>query len=65
LAELKIKNYCFTKNFEICPQNYQQPVDSGFALLTQSAKSIADAIIIFEKIEGDWKELYNPFSPIS
>ncbi|MGB3755084.1 MAG: hypothetical protein WBA07_01755 [Rivularia sp. (in: cyanobacteria)] len=50
----------FTKNFEICPHNYQQRIESAFALLTQSAKSIADSIEILEKIEGDLKKLYNP-----
>lgn len=47
-------------NFLICPQNYQQRVESAFALLSESAKSIADAITIFENIEGDLRQLYNP-----
>lgn len=49
-----------TQNFEICPQNYQQRVESAFALLSQSKESIADAIVILGKIEGDLKKLYNP-----
>lgn len=49
-----------TKNFEICPQNYQQRVESAFALLSQSKESIADAIVNLGKIEGDLKKLYNP-----
>ncbi len=44
-------------DFEICPQNYQQRVESVFSLLSESAKSIADAITIIEEIEHNVETL--------
>jgi predicted nucleotidyltransferase len=43
-------------SFAFCPQNYQQRVESAFALLT--TKSIADAIAILEEIELDLSQWY-------
>lgn len=45
-------------NFPLCPHNYQQRVESAFALLTAEAKSIIDAIAILEEIEHDLSQWY-------
>ncbi|RUR72806.1 nucleotidyltransferase domain-containing protein [Chlorogloeopsis fritschii PCC 9212] len=47
-----------TNSFTLCPQDYQQRVESAFALLAADAKSIIDAIIILEKIEQDLSQWY-------
>jgi predicted nucleotidyltransferase len=43
-------------NFALCPQKYQQRVESAFACL--AAKSIANAIAILEEIELDLSQWY-------
>jgi predicted nucleotidyltransferase len=45
-------------SFALCPQNYQQRVESVFALLAADAKSITDAIAILEGIEHDLSQWY-------
>ncbi|MGL6339452.1 MAG: nucleotidyltransferase domain-containing protein [Waterburya sp.] len=45
-------------NFTLCPQNYQQRVESVFALLETDAKSIMNAITILEEIEHDLSQWY-------
>ncbi|GAB1541609.1 hypothetical protein NUACC21_42800 [Scytonema sp. NUACC21] len=45
-------------NFALCPQNYQQRVESVFANLASDAKSIIDAIAILEGIERDLSQWY-------
>lgn len=44
--------------FAICPQDYQQRVEQGFALLAADAKSITEAIAILEAIEDDLSKWY-------
>lgn len=45
-------------SFALCPQNYQQRVESVFAALAVEAKSIMDAIAILEGIEHDLSQWY-------
>ncbi|MBD2743854.1 nucleotidyltransferase domain-containing protein [Coleofasciculus sp. FACHB-1120] len=45
-------------NFALCPQNYQQRVESVFALLAADAKLMMDAIAILEGIEHDLSQWY-------
>ena len=45
-------------SFALCPQNYQQRVESVFALLAADAKSMMDAIAILEGIEHDLSQWY-------
>ncbi|MGL5082514.1 MAG: nucleotidyltransferase domain-containing protein [Microcoleaceae cyanobacterium] len=45
-------------SFPLCPQNYQQRVESVFALLAVDAKSIIDAISILDGIEQDLGQWY-------
>jgi hypothetical protein len=45
-------------SFSLCPQKYQQRVESVFALLAADAKSIIDAIAILEGIEQDLSQWY-------
>ncbi|WP_276745802.1 hypothetical protein [Chlorogloeopsis fritschii] len=45
-------------SFALCPQDYQQRVESAFALLAADAKSIIDAIAILEGIEQDLSQWY-------
>jgi predicted nucleotidyltransferase len=45
-------------NFALCPQNYQQRIESAFALLAVDAKSITDAIAILDEIEQDLSQWY-------
>lgn len=45
-------------SFALCPQNYQQRVESVFGLLAVDAKSIMDAIAILEGIEHDLSQWY-------
>lgn len=40
-------------SFALCPRDYQQRVESVFALLASEAKSIMDAIAILDRIEQD------------
>jgi predicted nucleotidyltransferase len=44
--------------FALCPRNYQERVESVFALLAVDAKSIMDAITILEEIEQDLSQWY-------
>ncbi|AFZ01350.1 nucleotidyltransferase domain-containing protein [Calothrix sp. PCC 6303] len=43
-------------NFAVCPHNYQQRVESAFALL--ATKSIAEAVAILEEIELELSQWY-------
>jgi hypothetical protein len=43
-------------NFAVCPHNYQQRVESTFALL--ATKSIAEAVAILEEIELELSRWY-------
>ena len=45
-------------SFALCPQNYQQRVESVFAFLAADAKSIMDAIAILEGLEHDLSQWY-------
>lgn len=45
-------------SFPLCPQNYQQRVESVFNLLAVDAKSIMDAISILDGIEQDLSQWY-------
>ncbi|MDB9527205.1 hypothetical protein PN498_14485 [Oscillatoria sp. CS-180] len=45
-------------SFTLCPQDYQQQVESVFALLAVDAKSILDAISILKEIEQDLSQWY-------
>jgi predicted nucleotidyltransferase len=45
-------------NFALCPPDYQQRVESAFALLAADATSIMDAIAILEEIEQDLSQWY-------
>ncbi|MBD1898341.1 nucleotidyltransferase domain-containing protein [Coleofasciculus sp. FACHB-129] len=45
-------------SFALCPQNYQQRIESVFALLAADAKSMMDAIAILEGIEHDLSQWY-------
>ncbi|MBD3880429.1 nucleotidyltransferase domain-containing protein [Phormidium tenue FACHB-886] len=45
-------------SFALCPQNYQQRVESVFTLLAVDAKSILDAIAILDGIERDLSQWY-------
>lgn len=47
-----------TSSFALCPHNYQQRVESAFALLTTDAKSIVDAIAILDEIEQELSQWY-------
>lgn len=44
--------------FALCPRNYQERVESVFALLTVDAKSIVDAITILDEVEQDLSQWY-------
>lgn len=44
--------------FALCPQDYQERVESAFVLLEVNAKSIVDAIAILEGIEQDLSQWY-------
>jgi predicted nucleotidyltransferase len=44
--------------FALCPSNYQQRIESAFALLTADAKAISDAIAILDGIEQDLSQWY-------
>jgi predicted nucleotidyltransferase len=44
--------------FALCPRNYQERVESVFALLAVDAKSIMDAIAILDEIEHDLSQWY-------
>ena len=44
--------------FALCPRNYQERVESVFALLAVDAKSITDAISILDGIEQDLSQWY-------
>jgi hypothetical protein len=44
--------------FALCPRNYQERVESVFALLAVDAKSIMDAIAILDGIEQDLSQWY-------
>lgn len=48
--------------FALCPQNYQQQVESVFALLTVDAKSIIDAVKILDEIEQGLSQWYGDLS---
>ena len=45
-------------SFALCPQGYQERVESAFALLAVDAKSIMDAIAVLEGIEQDLSQWY-------
>jgi predicted nucleotidyltransferase len=45
-------------SFALCPQNYQQRVESVFANLAADAQSLVDAIAILEGIEQDLSQWY-------
>ncbi|MDZ8051273.1 MAG: nucleotidyltransferase domain-containing protein [Aulosira sp. ZfuVER01] len=45
-------------SFKLCPQNYQQQVESVFTGLAVDAKSIVDAIAILDGIELDLSQWY-------
>jgi predicted nucleotidyltransferase len=45
-------------HFALCPRNYQERVESVFALLSTDAKSITGAIAILEEIEQDLSQWY-------
>jgi predicted nucleotidyltransferase len=44
--------------FALCPRNYQERVESVFALLAADAKSIMDAIAILDGVEQDLSQWY-------
>ncbi len=48
-------------SFVLCPKNYQEWVESVFALLAADAKSIMDAIAILDGIEQDLSQWYGNF----
>lgn len=50
--------FSIANTFPLCPHNYQQRIESAFALLTAEAKSIVDAIAILEEIEHDLSQWY-------
>lgn len=45
-------------SFALCPRDYQERVESAFALLAVDPKSIVDAISILERIEYDLNQWY-------
>ncbi|MBD1869322.1 nucleotidyltransferase domain-containing protein [Cyanobacteria bacterium FACHB-471] len=45
-------------SFALCPQNYQQRVESAFTLLTVDADSIVKAIAILDQLERDLSQWY-------
>ncbi|NJR62409.1 MAG: DNA polymerase subunit beta [Cyanobacteria bacterium CRU_2_1] len=45
-------------SFALCPRDYQQRIESVFALLASEAKSIMDAIAILDGIEQDLSQWY-------
>lgn len=45
-------------SFALCPRDYQQRVESVFALLASEAKSITDAIAVLDGIEQDLSQWY-------
>ncbi|MBD2068943.1 nucleotidyltransferase domain-containing protein [Leptolyngbya sp. FACHB-671] len=45
-------------SFALCPQNYQQQVESVFTLLTINADSIVEAIAILDQLERDLSQWY-------
>ena len=48
-------------SFGLSPQNYQQRVESVFALLNSNAKSIMDGITILKEIEYDMSQWYGDY----
>ncbi|MGL5835628.1 MAG: nucleotidyltransferase domain-containing protein [Waterburya sp.] len=46
------------KSFALCPQKYQERIETVFALLSVDAKSIMDAIAILDEIEQDLSQWY-------
>jgi hypothetical protein len=44
--------------FALCPPNYQQRVESAFALLAADPKSITDAVTILDEIEQDLSQWF-------
>lgn len=48
-------------SFALCPKNYQEWVESVFALLAADAKSIMDAIAILDGIEQDLSQWYGNY----
>lgn len=48
----------FANSFALCPQDYQERVESAFVLLAVEAKSIVDAIATLEGIEQDLSQWY-------
>jgi predicted nucleotidyltransferase len=45
-------------SFALCPRNYQERIESVFALLSVDAKSIMDAIAILDGVEQDLSQWY-------
>jgi predicted nucleotidyltransferase len=46
------------KGFALCPQKYQERIETVFSLLSVDAKSIMDAIAILDEIEQDFSQWY-------